>query len=253
MHMRGGLRTLTILGALVSLGGLAGASAHAQAGSAAVPSANPPDAQPLSDERLETRWSYPERRAVVRSRPSGQGRRVTRLHLTTEDGFPEVYVVLSSWVDPQGRPWMKIRLPMRPNGRTGWVSKDALTQTTVVRTMLDIDRRRLRATLYERGKVVFTARIGVGKSATPTPVGRFYIREKFKVRGAPVYGTHAIGTSAYAPTLSDWPGGGVVGLHGTNEPGLIPGRPSHGCIRLRNRDIARLYRLAPRGTPIRVH
>ena len=60
----------------------------------------------------------------------------------------------------------------------------------------------------------------------------------------------AIGTSAYAPTLSDWPGGGVVGLHGTNEPGLIPGRPSHGCIRLRNRDILTLYRLAPTGTPV---
>ena len=38
----------------------------------------------------------------------------------------------------------------------------------------------------------------------------------------------------------------MVGLHGTNEPGLIPGRPSHGCIRLRNRDILTLYRLAPR-------
>jgi lipoprotein-anchoring transpeptidase ErfK/SrfK len=148
---------------------------------------------------------------------------------------------------------MKVRLPKRPNGRTGWVPQDALTQTTVVRKMLDIDRRRLRATLYDRGKVVFTARIGIGKSATPTPAGHFYIREKFKVRGAPVYGTHAIGTSAYAPTLSDWPGGGVVGLHGTNQPGLIPGRPSHGCIRLRNRDIARLYRLAPRGTPIHIH
>jgi lipoprotein-anchoring transpeptidase ErfK/SrfK len=42
----------------------------------------------------------------------------------------------------------------------------------------------------------------------------------------------------------------VVGLHGTNQPGLIPGRPSHGCIRLRNADILRLYKLAPKGTPI---
>jgi lipoprotein-anchoring transpeptidase ErfK/SrfK len=44
----------------------------------------------------------------------------------------------------------------------------------------------------------------------------------------------------------------VVGLHGTNEPDLIPGRPSHGCIRLRNKDIIRLYRLVPRGTPLHV-
>ena len=73
------------------------------------------------------------------------------------------------------------------------------------------------------------------------------MREKFRVTGAPVYGPFALGTSAYAPHLTDWPGGGVVGLHGTNEPGLIPGRPSHGCIRLRNEKITRLYRLAPAG------
>ena len=61
----------------------------------------------------------------------------------------------------------------------------------------------------------------------------------------------AFGTSAYSK-LSDWPGGGVVGIHGTNEPGLIPGRPSHGCIRVRNRDIVRLGRLMPIGTPVRI-
>ena len=97
-----------------------------------------------------------------------------------------------------------------------------------------------------------SARVGVGKASTPTPAGRFWIREKFHVQGVPLYGPRAIGTSAYAPTLSDWPGGGVVGLHGTDQPGLIPGRPSHGCIRLRNRDILRLYRLAPVGTPIEI-
>ena len=217
-----------------------------------LPPAQPSGAVRLSDERLESRWAYPARRAVVYARPSRQAPRVARLHLLTEDRFPEVYLLLARWVDPAGKAWVRVRLPMRPNGRTGWVPADGLGQHTVVRTMLDVDRRRLRATLYHRGRVVFTARIGVGKPATPTPAGRFWIREKFRVRGAPMYGTHAIGTSAYS-RLSDWPGGGVVGLHGTNQPQLIPGRPSHGCIRLRNRDIARLYRLAPRGTPIRIH
>ncbi|MEA2249174.1 MAG: hypothetical protein QOH46_3703 [Solirubrobacteraceae bacterium] len=229
----------------------AGAAAHAA--SPPEPSANPAGALKLSDERLETRWAYPARQAKVHSRPSRKARTVTRLRLLTEDGFPELYVVLSRWVDPHRNVWMQVRLPMRPNGRTGWVRDDALSGLTVVRKMLDIDRSRLRATLYDEGKVVFTARIGVGKSGTPTPVGRYWIREKFRVHGVPLYGTHAIGTSAYAPTLSDWPGGGVVGLHGTDQPGLIPGRPSHGCVRLRNSDIARLYRLAPRGTPIRIH
>ena len=44
---------------------------------------------------------------------------------------------------------------------------------------------------------------------------------------------------------------GVESLFGEGtEPGLIPGRPSHGCIRLKNRDIERLYELARVGTPL---
>src|SRR4029453_5676978 len=142
--------------------------------------------------------------------------------------------------------------PMRPNGRTGWVRESALGSLHTVHTQLVGNRHTLRATLYLHGRKRFSARIGVGKASTPTPDGHFWIREKFRVAGPPIYGPAAIGTSAYAPTLSDWPGGGVVGLHGTNEPGLIPGRPSHGCIRLRNAKIARLYRLTPRGAAARI-
>ena len=65
------------------------------------------------------------------------------------------------------------------------------------------------------------------------------------------YGPRAFGTSAYS-RLSDWPGGGVIGVHGTNEPGLIPGRPSRGCIRVPNPALGRLCRLMPIGTPVKV-
>ena len=66
-----------------------------------------------------------------------------------------------------------------------------------------------------------------------------------------MYGAYALGTSAYAK-VSDWPGGGVVGIHGTDQPQLIPGRPSHGCVRVRNADMAPLYKLTPIGTPITI-
>jgi lipoprotein-anchoring transpeptidase ErfK/SrfK len=72
-----------------------------------------------------------------------------------------------------------------------------------------------------------------------------------RVDGSTIYGPWAFGTSAYS-VLSDWPGGGVVGIHGTDQPELIPGRPSHGCIRVPNRDIHRLARLMPIGTPVRI-
>ena len=91
--------------------------------------------------------------------------------------------------------------------------------------------------------------MGVGKSCTPTPAGKFWIREKLKGFGT-VYGPLAFGTSAYSDELTDWPGGGVVGIHGTNQPNLIPGRPSHGCVRLKNAAILKLNRLMPLGTPV---
>jgi hypothetical protein len=225
----------------------------AAAARAEQPSANPAGMKALSDERTLTRWTYPGNHGKVRSRPTTHARTIARLHWETEDRLPEIYLVLASWRDAHGTTWIKIRVPKRPNGATGWVPRGSLRQFTTVREFLDIDRRHLRATLYRSGQQIMSARIGIGTAANPTPVGHFYIREKFRVTTSPVYGPYAIGTSAYAPHLTDWPGGGVVGMHGTNQPGLIPGRPSHGCIRLRNASITRLYRLAPRGTPIHIH
>ena len=141
---------------------------------------------------------------------------------------------------------------MRPNGRRGWVRDSALGPLNLVRTRLVVDRRRQRATLYRSGRQVWKSRIGVGSPNTPTPEGRFWIRERIKVpnAGGP-YGPWAFGTSAYS-RLSDWPGGGVIGIHGTNQPQLIPGRPSHGCIRVENQAIRRLALLMPVGTPVRI-
>ena len=65
-----------------------------------------------------------------------------------------------------------------------------------------------------------------------------------------IYGVLAFGLSAYSRFRTDWPGGGQVGIHGTNEPDLIPGHISNGCIRLRNADISRVGRLMPIGTPV---
>ena len=222
----------------------------ASAAAAALPPANPPGMVKLSDESLTTKWAHTADLQPVFSRPSGSARRVARLRLLTEDGFAEVYLVLSQWTNPAGNVWLKIRVPKRPNGLTGWVRASALGSLHTVHTLLRVNKHTLRVTLYERGRKRFSARIGVGKGSTPTPAGHFWIREKFRVGGHTLYGPRAIGTSAYAPYLTDWPGGGVVGLHGTDQPNLIPGRPSHGCIRLKNADILRLYRLAPKGTPI---
>jgi lipoprotein-anchoring transpeptidase ErfK/SrfK len=99
---------------------------------------------------------------------------------------------------------------------------------------------------------VFHARVGVGKPSSPTPRGEFYVREVIRGFGDPFFGPVAFGISGRSAVLTDWPGGGVVGIHGTSLPQLLPGRVSHGCIRLRNPDILRLARLMPLGTPVTI-
>jgi L,D-transpeptidase-like protein len=206
----------------------------------------------LSDERTITRYANAVARAPVRRRPSVHAPRIARLRYQTEDGPLETYLALDSRVDAARHTWVHIRIPQRPSGRTGWVDRDDLGPLFTVTTMLRVDRRALRATLYKRGRRIWSSRIGVGKPHTPTPAGRFWIRTRLKgLGGGTVYGPWAFGTAAYT-ALSDWPGGGVVGIHGTNQPELIPGRPSHGCIRVPNSNIRRLARLMPVGTPIQI-
>lgn len=214
--------------------------------------AAPRDALKLSDEASYSAWAHPVTERVVRRAPTDTAAPLTRLRLFTEDGPREVSLVLASWRDPAGDGWFHIRVAGRPNGRTGWVRESALGTIHTLRTVLVVDRRRLKATLRRGGRKVWSSRIGVGRPSMPTPAGRFWIRERLRPRNpGGLYGPWAFGTSAYS-TLSDWPGGGVVGIHGTNSPWLIPGRPSHGCVRVPNPAIRRLARILPIGTPVRV-
>jgi lipoprotein-anchoring transpeptidase ErfK/SrfK len=192
-------------------------------------------------------WAHPVNIVTIHAQPDTGAKRVGTTHLLTEDERAEVYLVIAT----KGDGWVRIRIPGRPNGRTGWVRRTALGPINRVSTRIVVDRRSATLTLTDHGKTRMKVRVGVGKPSTPTPSGHFWVREKLRFKNAPAYGTHALGTAAYAK-LSDWPGGGVVGIHGTNEPNLIPGRPSHGCVRVRNADMARLYRLTPVGTPIEI-
>jgi len=206
----------------------------------------------LSNLHTVSQWAYPDSEALVHASPSGQSRAVGRLRFLTSDGQAELYMTLLSARLPSGQTWIQIELPARPNGRTGWVPSGALEPLHSVNGYLLIDRASLRATLFRDGRAIFSAPIGVGKPSTITPPGHFYVTEKLIALNAPLYGPYALGTSAYAPALDEWPGGGVVGIHGTDEPQLIPGRPSHGCIRMRNADITRLWALIAVGTPIEI-
>jgi lipoprotein-anchoring transpeptidase ErfK/SrfK len=192
------------------------------------------------------------RPAVVHAAPSDASRTVTTLETMTTDGTQNDVLVLGSIAFGPGDTWYHVRLPILPNNSTGWVRSTGLSALYLVHTHLYVDRAKLRATLMRDGRPIFSTIVGVGRSYWPTPSGEFYVRDELTGYGDPVYGPVMFGISARSAVLTDWPGGGYVGIHGTNEPQILPGYVSHGCIRMPNASILKLAKLMPVGTPVTV-
>jgi lipoprotein-anchoring transpeptidase ErfK/SrfK len=114
-----------------------------------------------------------------------------------------------------------------------------------------VDRERLALSYVRDGRELLRAPIGIGRAQTPTPAGRFYVRARVTRYAGPRNGPLAYGLSARS-RLSDWPGGGFIGITGTDRPDLLPGRVSRGCIRMADADIVRLGRLLDVGTPVEI-
>ena len=205
----------------------------------------------LSDPNGTSQWAFVVRRATVRTRPSASASVVTRLSTLTPERTQNLVLLLDGVRTKRGL-WLRVRVPVLPNNRTGWVPRSVLSSYRKVNTHLVVDRRALTATLYRNGRPIFVTPVGVGQARWPTPRGSFYIRNRLVGFTSPAYGPLAFGTSARSPVLTDWPGGGFIGIHGTNQPGILPGRVSHGCIRMRNPAILRLRSLMPVGTPLTI-
>jgi L,D-transpeptidase-like protein len=219
-------------------------------GAAPRPAFGPARPRLLRDDASASRWAIVMRPVTARRAPD-RSPAVAALSTLTPEGTANLVLVLgSTWREDVE--WVHVRLPVLPNNTTGWVPRSALGGYHFVTTHLIIDMRRLRAVLLRDGHPVFSAPVGVGQPRWPTPRGEFYVRDKLTDYASPFYGPVAFGTSARSAVLTDWPEGGFVGIHGTDAPGLLPGRVSHGCIRLRNRDILRLARLMPVGTPLTI-
>jgi len=147
--------------------------------------------------------------------------------------------------------WELVYLPKRPNGSTGWVHDSQVELARdPYRLTVSLGARRL--TVTRAGHTFLAAPVGVGKSATRTPTGMYFVVELLEqANPAGAYGPFAFGLSAYSNVLYSFGGGpGQIGLHGTNEPGALGTDVSHGCIRVANSVIARLADLLPLGTPV---
>lgn len=186
---------------------------------------------------------------AARSAPSGAAKVVRVLPQFRRDFRPTHVLAVAETTDASGLTWLKISLPMRPNGRFGWVRASSVDVRPITREIV-IDRGARTLSLLDRGNVLFRTRVAVGKPGAPTPLGNFYVAARYKAK-EPWLGAYAFETSAFSK-LSDWPGGGIVGIHGTPQPQLLGRAVSHGCIRISNAAALRLKRLAPAGTPIRI-
>jgi hypothetical protein len=187
---------------------------------------------------------------TVRTRPDAKAPVVGVLSEFDGHYRPRVVLALQARRGGDGRPtWYRISLPGRPNGRTGWVRAYTL-DVKPVRRSITIDRSARILTLREGQRLLLRTRVAVGAPGMETPLGVFYVTRKFRPT-APILGAFAMETSAYSK-LSEWPGGGIVGIHGTNQPWLLGQAVSHGCVRVANAQILKLASLAPLGTPIRI-
>src|SRR5207249_9328072 len=140
-------------------------------------------------------------------------------------------------------------LVMRPNGPVGFVPA-ATVQTHPVANRILVRRGARRLEVWKGRHLLFRTVVAVGATGMETPLGHFYVTARF-VPDDSFLGSFALETSAYSK-LSEWPGGGVVGIHGTSKPWLLGQAVSHGCVRTSNEAALRLQSLAPLGTAITI-
>jgi lipoprotein-anchoring transpeptidase ErfK/SrfK len=196
----------------------------------------------------------PRNGVAALSAPRAGSRVVGRFGPRTPEGVSRVYLVKARVLGKRCKPtWFQVQLPQRPNESTGWIPAARL-QRYVVRTRIVIDVSRRRLDLFRAGRLAYSLTVAVGRNQTPTPIGRFYVFERLYTgdpRGA--YGPAALGIAAFSSVLTGWTGGGVVGIHGTNDPSSIGLAASNGCIRVDNGKIVRLVRDVQAGTPVLIH
>jgi lipoprotein-anchoring transpeptidase ErfK/SrfK len=191
---------------------------------------------------------------VARSAPSAHAGRVeavaARRPLTRAR---TVLPILGGTSSAEAGPWLRVRLPGRPNGHAGWISTNRTRQTsTPWHLRVKLSTRRL--TVYRGGHVRRQLRAVIGKPSTPTPRGAFFVEEALALSSYETGGPFALATSARSNVFQEFEGGpGQIGIHGTNNLSGAPGSAaSHGCIRLRPRAITWLARRVGAGVPLTV-
>jgi lipoprotein-anchoring transpeptidase ErfK/SrfK len=164
------------------------------------------------------------------------------------DFRPQVMFAVRKTTGSDGEVWYRVSIPMRPNGTYGWIpAKTVSLSPTHSQIVINLNRRVI--DIYRFGKHKWHGLVAIGAPGRETPVGHYFVASRFVPYHDTFLGVFAEETSAYSK-LTEWPGGGVVGVHGTSLPQLLGKAVSHGCVRVSNTTARHLKSLAPLGTPI---
>ena len=164
------------------------------------------------------------------------------------DGSTLVFLVEERQAD-----WLKVLLPLRPNGVTGWIkASEVSTNDHDYRIEVRVGAHKL--TVWKGNDVFLEETVAVGSPSTPTALGTFYTTGLFETGSTqPVYGPYAYPLSGYSEVLFEFGGGdGQMGIHGTNDPSSLGRNVSNGCIRMSNPAITKLATTLPVGVPVDV-
>jgi hypothetical protein len=184
--------------------------------------------------------------ATVRSSPGGAT--VAHLPAATPLGAPTWLWVLRTTTNHR---WGRVVLPLKPNGRTGWISLHGL-RTLHTSTWIRASLHGRRIWLMRGSRPLASFPAAIGAAATPTPAGRFSVTDSLAT-GDPSgpFGWYAFGLSGHQPHLpANWSGGDQLAIHGTDDPASIGTAASHGCLRVSPRALARLRPALHLGAPV---
>jgi lipoprotein-anchoring transpeptidase ErfK/SrfK len=166
---------------------------------------------------------------------------------------PNLEVQLVFLVAERDGEWLKVTLPERPNGSTGWIRASDVT-VTQNRYRIVVELAAHQITVYDGDSVLLQEPVAVGKAATPTPPGVYYLRVLLQAPDPnTVYGPFAYGLSGHSDVLTSFNGGdGELGIHGNNDASVLGQSVSNGCVRMSNEGITRLTGILPLGTPVSI-
>src|SRR5262249_26990282 len=156
---------------------------------------------------------------VVAAAPGGAPQ-TTLPPLTPATGSSVTLLVLGRAVQ-NGDDWLRVLLPRRPNGASGWIRRnDVVLARTTYRIVISTQRRQL--TLFRAGRVALRTQVVVGADATPTPRGLFALYDAVPVPGSAL-APYELLLTAHSDVLRSFDGGdGRVALHGMNGTLLVP-------------------------------